>query len=43
MLRAQLGSVGLVTPSTEAKTAYPAAVVLYDAEGKVTWVAPPGR
>ena len=41
--RAHLGRVNLVTPSTEAETTYPAAVVLYDSESKVIWRAPPER
>jgi len=38
--RVSLGSVALTTPSTGAETSYPAAVVLYDAEGNVIWQAP---
>ena len=38
--RATLGTSDLVTPSTNATTHYPAAVVLYDAEGKAIWQAP---
>ena len=39
-VRARLGAADLVTPSTGAETHYPAAVVLYDAEGNVIWQAP---
>ena len=39
-LRAQLGVATLTTPATGAETHYPAAVVLYDAEGNVIWQAP---
>jgi len=38
-LRAQLGSVGLVTPSTGATTTFPAQVVLYDDDFNVIWSA----
>jgi hypothetical protein len=38
--RAQLGRAKIVAPSTGAETTYPAAVILYDAEGKVIWQAP---
>ena len=38
--RVQLGRAEIVTPSTGAETTYPAAVVLYDAEGNVIWRAP---
>ncbi len=39
-MRATLGRTEIVTPSTGATTTYPAAVVLYDAEGNVIWQAP---
>ena len=42
-VRAKLGRVELTTPATGAETAYPAAVVLYDAEGNVIWQTPPDR
>ena len=38
--RALMGNVELVTPATGAETRYPAAIVLYDAEGHVIWRAP---
>ena len=38
--RAQIGEVDLLTPSTGAETHYPAAVVLYDADGNVIWQEP---
>ena len=35
--RAVMGRVVTTTPATGAETTYPAAVVLYDAEGNVIW------
>ena len=39
-IRAQIGAADLVTPSTGAETHYPAAVVLFDADGNVIWKEP---
>ena len=39
-IRSRLGAVGLTSRATQALTRYPAAVVLYDAEGNVIWMAP---
>ena len=38
--RASLGRVTLISPTTGAETTCPAAVVLYNAEGNVIWLAP---
>ena len=37
--RARMGAVELTTPATGAETRYPAAVVLYTADGTVLWKA----
>ena len=38
--RAEMGRVVTTTPTIGAETTYPAAVVLYDAEGKAIWMEP---
>ena len=39
-IRSKLGAVRLTSQTAGAETSYPAAIALYDAEGKVIWMAP---